>query len=104
MKKTVDGNDLDARHPTILDATADTLNVSALPKVSPDLVNCRIPLEVLLTEHDLARRQNRSVKTIRNQRVLGVGVPFIKIGRLVRYRLQDVVASEYAGLRKSTSE
>lgn len=104
MKKIIGLNGLDARHPTFQDSIADKFKTSALPIGKPDLSNCRIPLEVLLTEHDLARRQNRSVKTIRNQRVLGGGVPFIKIGRLVRYRLQDVVASEDAGLRKSTSE
>lgn len=60
--------------------------------------------EILLTEFDLARRQNRSVKTIRNQRVLGGGVPFIKIGRLVRYRLSNVIAWENARLHSSTSD
>lgn len=60
--------------------------------------------DTLLTEFDLARRQNRSVKTIRNQRVLGGGVPFIKIGRLVRYRLSDVIAWENARLHSSTSD
>ncbi|GJE09141.1 helix-turn-helix transcriptional regulator [Methylobacterium longum] len=60
--------------------------------------------DTLLTEFDLARRQNRSVKTIRNQRVLGGGVPFIKIGRLVRYRLSDVIPWENARLHSSTSD
>ncbi|MCJ2071263.1 transcriptional regulator [Methylobacterium sp. J-030] len=60
--------------------------------------------DILLTEFDLARRQNRSVKTIRNQRVLGGGVPFIKIGRLVRYRLSDVIPWENARLHSSTSD
>jgi hypothetical protein len=46
----------------------------------------------------------RSVKTIRNDRVKGNGVPFIKIGRLVRYRLPDVIAWEDANLRLSTSD
>ncbi len=60
--------------------------------------------DVLLTEFDLARRQNRSHKTIRNQRLLGGGVPYLKIGRLVRYRLSDVEAWEAARLFTSTSE
>jgi hypothetical protein len=60
--------------------------------------------EVLLTELDLARRQNRSVKTIRNQRVAGTGVRFLKLGRLVRYRLADAVAWENASIRVSTSD
>lgn len=60
--------------------------------------------EPLLTELDLARRQNRSVKTIRNQRVAGTGVRFLKLGRLVRYRLADAIAWENASLRVSTSD
>lgn len=60
--------------------------------------------DTLLTEFDLAHRQNRSVKTIRNKRVLGDGVPFIKIGRLVRYRLTDVIPWENTRLHSSTSD
>ena len=63
-----------------------------------------VATKTFLTEHGLAERQARSVKTIRNERVLGRGVPFIKIGRLVRYRLSDVEAWEQAHLRTSTSD
>jgi hypothetical protein len=52
----------------------------------------------LLTEHDLARRQQRSVKTIRNDRWKGVGVPYLKLGNSVRYRLQDAQQYEEARL------
>lgn len=58
----------------------------------------------LLTEFELAARHRRSVKTLRNDRVAGRYVPFIKIGRHVRYRLADVLAYESQHRRTSTSE
>ncbi|REF85853.1 hypothetical protein DES32_1889 [Methylovirgula ligni] len=60
--------------------------------------------DILLTEHELAARHGRSVKTIRNLRVTGGYVPFLKIGRHVRYRLIDVLAYEERSLRQSTSD
>jgi len=59
--------------------------------------------EVFLTEQQLAARHQRSVKTLRNNRVSGGYVPFLKIGRSVRYRLSDVVRYEEANLLTSTS-
>jgi len=44
------------------------------------------------------------MKTLRNWRVRGEGPKFLKIGRLVRYRLSDVLAWEEASLRSSTSD
>jgi hypothetical protein len=61
-------------------------------------------LDYLLDEHAVAERQGRSVKTLRNQRVTGDGIPFLKLGRLVRYRLRDVVAWEASRIRSSTSD
>jgi hypothetical protein len=60
--------------------------------------------EVFLTEAQLAARHQRSVKTLRNARVSGGHVPFVKIGRSVRYRLSDVLAFEDAAFRRSTSD
>ena len=57
----------------------------------------------LLTEHELAQRWSVSIKTLQNRRVTGGGVPFLKLGRSVRYRLADVVAFEEAARRVSTS-
>ena len=85
-------------------SVADTLNSSVLLPAKPESRARCTADEILLTEHDLAHRQNRSVKTIRNQRVLGTGIPFVKIGHLVRYRLRDVIESEEHSFRKSTSE
>ncbi|MER9171647.1 helix-turn-helix domain-containing protein [Mesorhizobium australicum] len=60
----------------------------------------------LLNEHDLAARWKLSVKTLRNARVSGANlvIPFVKIGRSVRYRLSDIEGFEAANTRKSTSD
>ena len=58
----------------------------------------------LLTEPQLAERHQRSVKTLRNERLKGGGVPFLKIGRHVRYRMVDVLAFEASHRRLSTSD
>ena len=57
----------------------------------------------LWAEGDLARYLNISVKTLQANRLKGVGVPWIKVGRLVRYRPPDVLAYEEANLCQSTS-
>lgn len=53
---------------------------------------------VLLTEGQLAARWQISLKKLQADRWRGNGVPFVKIGRLVRYRLADVQAYESARL------
>ncbi|GJE53796.1 helix-turn-helix transcriptional regulator [Methylobacterium thuringiense] len=58
----------------------------------------------LLNEHDVALRQARSVRTLQNQRVQGGGIPYLKLGRAVRYRLSDVIAWEDARRFSNTSE
>ena len=60
--------------------------------------------EVFLTEQQLAARHQRSVKTLRNARVHGGYVKFVKLGRNVRYRMSDVLAYEEANVLRSTSE
>lgn len=60
--------------------------------------------ELLLYEQELAARHKVSLQKLRNDRWLGRGVPFIKIGRLVRYRMSDVLAYEAAHFRTSTSD
>ena len=56
------------------------------------------------TPRDLARRLKVSEKKLSHDRLAGRGVPYLKIGRLVRYRLADVIAYEEAQLRFSTSQ
>jgi hypothetical protein len=57
-----------------------------------------------LNENQLAERWGVSVRTLQAARIKGGGVPFIRIGRSVRYRLEDVLAYEQARLRTNTSE
>lgn len=57
-----------------------------------------------LNEKQLAERWGVSVRTLQATRVKGSGVPFVRIGRAVRYRLEDVLAYEQARLRTNTSE
>jgi excisionase family DNA binding protein len=48
--------------------------------------------DILLTDHQVAELTGRSRKTLQKDRVRGGGVPFIRFGRSVRYRLSDVQA------------
>ena len=67
----------------------------------------RVPPEcdALLSEKQIANRWNlASPKKLQADRIAGVGCPWVKIGRSVRYRLSDVLAYETANLRTSTSE
>lgn len=62
------------------------------------------PALVLLDQTRLAKLLGCSARTLERQRLEGTGIPFCRIGRLVRYRLLDV--SEYleAQRRRSTSD
>ena len=60
--------------------------------------------EIFLTEKQLASRHQLSVKTLRNARVTGSYIRFVRLGRTVRYRLSDVIAYEEANLVHSTSD
>jgi hypothetical protein len=51
----------------------------------------------LITDQELAKRWSCSPKTLRNQRSQGQGCPYVRLGRMVRYRLSDVVAFEAQG-------
>jgi hypothetical protein len=61
------------------------------------------PNPVLLTPDDLASRWQVHPGSLANARSAGVGVPFIKIGARVRYRLADVEAFEAAALVRTVS-
>lgn len=65
----------------------------------------RVPQDdVFLTESELAARHKKSVKTLRNARVNGDYVPFVRCGRNVRYRLSDILAYERSRTMTSTSD
>jgi len=55
-----------------------------------------------LTEYEVKEIINRSVQTLRNDRSLGRGIPYIKCGRSVRYGLDDVI--EFMESRKIRTE
>jgi len=44
-----------------------------------------------LTEKEVARMTGRSLSTLRSDRFKCQGLPYVKIGRSVRYALKDVV-------------
>lgn len=44
-----------------------------------------------LKEVEVARITQRPVATLRNDRVRGRGIPYIRVGRSVRYSLNDVI-------------
>lgn len=60
--------------------------------------------ELFLTEKQLAMRWQTSVKKLQKDRLQGTGVQWVRIGRLVRYRLSDILVWERENTRYSTSE
>lgn len=58
----------------------------------------------LLTEVEAAERLSISVRTLQQWRVVGGGPRFVKLGRAVRYRPDDLAAFVNAGARANTSE
>ena len=57
----------------------------------------------LLTESDLAKRWGCSVKKLQADRLSGAGVAYLKIGRLVRYQYERVLAYEQERVHVSAS-
>jgi hypothetical protein len=55
-----------------------------------------------LTEQDVSRIIKRALPTLRNDRHLGKGVPYIRCGRSIRYNLDDVI--KYMEARKISTE
>jgi predicted DNA-binding transcriptional regulator AlpA len=61
-------------------------------------------LEHLLTVAQVSDITGRSVSTLEKDRWEGGGPPYVKMGRLVRYRPSDVQAWLAQRVRQSTSE
>jgi predicted DNA-binding transcriptional regulator AlpA len=62
-------------------------------------------LDPLLSDRDVQKITGRARSTLQKDRVSGSGIPFIRIGRLVRYRQSDVRAYiDALPARRSTSE
>lgn len=58
----------------------------------------------LLTEQQAAKRLNISVRTLQAWRVRGGGPVYIKMGRSVRYRLNDLMEWVDTNMVRHTSE
>jgi predicted DNA-binding transcriptional regulator AlpA len=62
-------------------------------------------LDPLLSDRDVQEITGRARSTLQKDRVTGSGIPFIRMGRLVRYRQSDVRAYiESLPAHLSTSE
>jgi len=62
-------------------------------------------LDPLLSDRDVETITGRARSTLQKDRVTGDGIPFVRIGRLVRYRQSDVAAFLASlPIRRSTSE
>jgi hypothetical protein len=61
-------------------------------------------LETLLTEHEYARITKRSVASVRRDRLLSQGCPYVKLGALVRYRPEDVRAHLERSLHRTNAD
>lgn len=62
-------------------------------------------LDPLLSDRDVEKITGRARSTLQKDRVTGTGIPFVRIGRLVRYRQSDVSAFlDSLPRRRSTSE
>ncbi len=62
------------------------------------------PALVLLDQNQLAELLGCSVRTLERHRLEGTGIHFVRIGRLVRYRLIDTREHLEAQRRTSTSD
>ncbi|MFC1607948.1 helix-turn-helix transcriptional regulator [Candidatus Latescibacterota bacterium] len=47
--------------------------------------------EKYITEKEVAEITGRALSTLRNERFLGKGIQYIKIGKSVRYKYEDVI-------------
>ena len=61
-------------------------------------------MTALLTEQEAAALLHVTVKAVQGWRYRGNGPRFVKVNRLVRYRLEDLQAFVLAALRTSTSD
>lgn len=78
--------------------TKEDLDARVENAIIPD--NPDVPLD----EFQAAKLLGCSVHTLRRARWAGDGIPYLKLGGLVRYQRQDIVDQKAASLRRSTSE
>ena len=63
-----------------------------------------VTLENLLSENEISQIFGRSIPTLQKDRLKGLGPPYLKIGRLVRYSPSAVQAWLDDQVRRSTSD
>jgi predicted DNA-binding transcriptional regulator AlpA len=65
----------------------------------------RAGIDRLLDDYAVAEITGRARSTLQKDRVAGTGIPWVRVGRLVRYRESDVAAWLSAlAMHRSTSE
>lgn len=57
---------------------------------SPNPSNVSCSPKKLLTEKEVSRRFGISCSTLQKHRFKGIGIPYVKFGRLVRYDIDDL--------------
>jgi predicted DNA-binding transcriptional regulator AlpA len=62
-----------------------------VPKKMPKGENGMKDVEKFINEKQVAEMTRLSVATLRNDRWLGRGIPYVKLGRSVRYSLEAVL-------------
>lgn len=60
--------------------------------------------ETLLTETELAAITKKSIRTLQGQRLRGDGIPYVKMGAHVRYRMTDIQRYLDEHTQRSTSD
>jgi hypothetical protein len=66
-------------------------NTSATPGKEQDRKAGEMDIPKYIEEREVARITGFALSTLRNNRFKGAGIPYLKIGRSVRYSLKDVV-------------
>jgi predicted DNA-binding transcriptional regulator AlpA len=61
-------------------------------------------MSIYYSTKTLANRLELSTRTLERYRLMGAGPAFVKLGKLIRYRPQDVEQWVESQLRKSTSD
>ena len=61
-------------------------------------------MDVLLDQKQTAHFLGLSVRTLERHRLAGTGPLYVRVGRLVRYRQQDLADFVERNVRRSTSE
>jgi hypothetical protein len=63
-----------------------------------------LPIEALATTEQTAAFISRSVPAMERDRLTGDGIPYVRIGRLVRYQKSTVLAFVQQNMQRSTSQ